>query len=198
MSMIHKAYCFDTKAFDNDLREIITKCVDGNNLSELRSFICDNVEFLSSPYSFDALDEDWQDELENGEIQELSDFALTRYYDVSDDIGLEESWNSLLESLKAIKMLNDYSYYVIGEEFSVGDFCLDPGGMGLGFVDVNEITNIKEELIEKRDYFGKAIQKTKVDTIYELTTEEIENAYSQLIDIYEQAEKNQKGLMFTF
>ena len=198
MSMLHKAFCFDTKSFYGELAQIITISVSKENVDDLLEFIRRNVDRITSPYTEEPIGDEGFKELAEMEIQELIDFALTCYYNISEDIGLEYSWDAISEYLVLMNMKRDASFYILGESFCVNGFKLDPGRMGMGFIQAVAISDIKKELISQQEIFRDTIISKKIDPLYSLTKVELEDAYLSLIAIYEQAEREMKGLMFTF
>ncbi|MCL1981929.1 MAG: hypothetical protein FWG53_02395, partial [Clostridiales bacterium] len=115
MSMLHKAFCFNTGSFRDELYPIIMKAAADGEISGIIAFIEGNIDSISSPYTEDPIEKDWISELEEVDFQSLADFALTRYYDICEDIGLEYSWAALSEYLTVAEMKHDASYYVLGE-----------------------------------------------------------------------------------
>jgi hypothetical protein len=197
-TMLHKAFCFDTKSFNKELALIITRSASEANTDELYAFIENKSDRITSPYTEEPIGEDWINELEEVEIQALSDFALTYYYNICEDIGLEYSWDALSEYLKFMSIKHEASYYVLGETFHANGFRLDPGGMGMGFIQAESISDIKKELIVLNKTFNEIIINREIDTLYSLSKHELKDAYLSLVAIYEQAEREMAGLMFTF
>lgn len=200
MSMSHKAFVFDTFGFHKKLSNIILDCatMDNNNLLEL--FIDENFNFLTSPYSYDFLDSDWRQDLETADIQELSDFAMTFFYEIEDERGCEYTWNAILETLKGFALLLKPEYYILGNALKTKNFALDPGKLGLGFIDAVHISTMHTELISLRDEiwnsYDQNVDKSKL--LYEPSYTEFMEGYENLISIYEQAQKRGHGLLMTF
>jgi hypothetical protein len=124
VSFSHKAFQFDWVAFEADLAPILKRALDADDAGAIESFIEECRLDLRDPYEGEALPSDWRDLLEVGDLQELSDFALTRYYNPAEDIGLAEQWSELSEGLEALEKAS-----LLGEPF--GSF--DPGRMGSYF-----------------------------------------------------------------
>lgn len=99
MTLHHKAYLFDFPAFENELLPLLTRAIEADNASRLRAFVEESRDSLSSPYDGTPLTPDWEHLLEAGDVQELADFALTKFYSVNADRGVGETWIDLSESL---------------------------------------------------------------------------------------------------
>jgi hypothetical protein len=97
--MEHKAYEFDWDSFDSELRPILENSLSTNENTKLYSFINSNLNYLTDPYEGERLEENWEDLLETKSIQELGDFALTKYYKVTEGFGLGNNWLKLQEGL---------------------------------------------------------------------------------------------------
>jgi hypothetical protein len=126
--MSHKAFAFDWNAFDLDLGIILLAALDTDDGAELAEFIEQERSRLTDPYNGDPLPADWRGRLEAGDVQELADFALTRYYRVRDDRGVGSAWLGLGESLSA-----EQARALLGAPFGAGDRLFDPGRLGSYF-----------------------------------------------------------------
>lgn len=100
MSMQHKAFLFDTDVYYEQIEPVIESCCKTGNSGAVRDYINNNLEQIYNPYTAENLEVDWQNELESGSMQELFDFILTICYELDDDIGLEYSWDGVLEAIK--------------------------------------------------------------------------------------------------
>jgi len=193
MSMEHKAFIFDFNAFLKLEKEIIN-AVKKSDTKPVYDFINKNLDECVSPYSEEELDENWQDELESEDLKELCDFALTCCYDITDDQGLSNIWEALLNIMKQLEWSFAAEYYILGNGVSYGDFDLDPGGMGTGFVEKNDIEKMNSDLIKNR---GKFIEKLKTVNKME-NKNDLEEGYEVLLSLYSDALNEKKGLLFTF
>lgn len=198
MSMEHKAYIFDTNSFKKELSEIIINCGNMKNLEALNTFIRDNISRVKSPYTGELLDNEWEKELETGEIQELADFALTCYYSPEEDMGISYAWDELLTSLSTLPLKFNSNYYVLGRTLQTEKFILDPGGMGLGFVYAEDIPIMYNELINLSQVFKKMSLDIVNSVTYDVTFSELMDSYKELIALYKQAMEINYGLLMTF
>jgi hypothetical protein len=126
--MSHKAYAFDWDAFDFGLAPVLLAALEANDGTELAEFIDREREQLTDPYVGNPLPEDWRGLLEAGDVQELADFALTRYYRAREEHGVGSAWLGLSESLA-----EDQSQSLLGVPFGVGGRLFDPGRLGSYF-----------------------------------------------------------------
>jgi hypothetical protein len=85
--MEHKAFVFDFRSFESELRPILEKALNDNESSELLRFIEANRAALKDPYEGEPLGEDWFEAAEGNDLR-WGDFALTKYYEPTDDVGL--------------------------------------------------------------------------------------------------------------
>ncbi len=96
MSITHKAYAFDWSAFERDeLHGILLAALSCRDTAALCAYVNSNLEAIKDPYEGEPLGEDWQELLENRDVQEYGDFALTRFYDPAEDRGLGDSWRAI-------------------------------------------------------------------------------------------------------
>ena len=128
MSMSHKAFAFDWNAFHGDFAPILRAALDANDVTELAEFIDQERDQLTDPYNGDPLSGDWRSMLEASDVQELADFALTRYYRVREDHGIGPRWLEVSESLPVAQ-----SAALLGKPFGVGNQLFDPGRLGAYF-----------------------------------------------------------------
>jgi hypothetical protein len=99
MSMSHKAYAFDWRGFELDLLPLLEDALHADNTAQLERFIDDHREALTDPYEGEPLSDDWRAALENRDVHEYGDYALTRFYDPSEDCGIGEAWVRISERL---------------------------------------------------------------------------------------------------
>lgn len=189
--MEHKSFLFNTSAFKKELSEIILTAGDTENEDLLTCFINENLEDLKSPYSGEELTGEWEEELGTEDVQELADFAMTKYYNPDEELGLSYNWDTLLESFDKLDLKFNSEYYILGESLKSENFNLDPGRMGLGFVNSKDICCIHRELISLKQNFIEICETENFD-------EEIISAYDELIEIYEEAKESNCGLLMTF
>lgn len=129
MSMSHKAYAFDWYAFESDeLHRLLLVALDSGDPPALAQYIDAHREKIKDPYDGRPIGEGWQAMLENRDVQEYGDFALTRFYDPTNDHGIGHPWleidAKLAEQDRAA--LLGFSLGPAGHEF-------DPGRQGSYF-----------------------------------------------------------------
>ena len=95
MTLDHKAYVFDWVSFEKELLPILREAVGTNSDASLREFLSRNISECCNPYDGEPLTPPWESNLEIGDVQELADFALTKFYDPDVDQGVGHNWIEL-------------------------------------------------------------------------------------------------------
>jgi hypothetical protein len=128
MAMEHKAYAFEWTRFEFDLHPLLVQALFDDDPAALEVYIDRHRSELTDPYEGEPLAADWRDTLENRDVHEYGDYALTRFYDPADWSGVGYEWARLDDELpeKAADAL-------LG--FSVGppERLFDPGRYGSYF-----------------------------------------------------------------
>lgn len=125
MSFDHKAYAFDWHSFSGEMLPWLTHALERNDCTRFRSFIQESMDACSDPYDGEPLAPDWEETVDVNDVQQLADFALTKYYEPSDDHGLSGIWIELDERLPS-----DLKLALLGR--SIDGF--DPSRQGSYFV----------------------------------------------------------------
>jgi hypothetical protein len=124
--MDHKAFAFDWTAFQRHLAPILHDALSSDSIAGLAAFIEHHHQSLTDPYEGQPLPEDWPSLMENGDVQDHGDFALTLYYSPTADFGIGDSWLALSDDSSVANAL-------LGEPFGPADNLFDPGRMGAYF-----------------------------------------------------------------
>jgi hypothetical protein len=132
MSMSHKAFVFDHARFERELRERLLAALASDDARPLDAFINANREMLRDPYEGEPLSPDWRATFRPSDVQAYADFALTKYYDPSDDLGLGTDWQDANEALEQAGLGGDM---LLGTALTTPDGALgfDPGRQGAYF-----------------------------------------------------------------
>jgi len=94
--MSHKAYAFDWRAFEADgLYALLLAALQSGDAGRIKRYIDAHYDDLRDPYEGEPLDTKWEALLENRDVHEYGDFALTRFYDPLDDRGLADDWSAI-------------------------------------------------------------------------------------------------------
>lgn len=142
MAMEHKAFVFDFRSFEKELRPILERALSSNASSELLGFIEANRASLKDPYEGEPLEENWREMAEGQDVHQWGDFALTKYYEPSDDLGLGPTWEAL-QSLLLAKLGKDQP--VLGRPVGPPTNPFDPGKMGAYFQTEEDVkANLSE------------------------------------------------------
>lgn len=130
MSFSHKAFAFDGHAFEVQLAPTLRRALAQGDPWALEAFVDTHWEALKDPYGGEPLSPGWRSQLEAGDLQELADFALTRYYDPKADFGIGEEWDGLAQGLPGAQR-----QALLGAALQEGGQTFDPGRMGSYFQD---------------------------------------------------------------
>ena len=169
MSMIHKAYAFDWSAFARDeLHDILLDALSSGDTNGLIRYIEANRHRLKDRYEGGPLSDNWnwKNELENFDVQEFADFALTRFYDPMEDYGLEYDYVDLAKHLPEANLTA-----LLGTPFGPPGAYFDPGRQGSYFQTPQEVvrslarvqridlSNIDEDQRESWPQFEKLLEE---------------------------------------
>lgn len=128
MTMSHKAFVFDHAAFASELEPILLRALETGDANPVRDFILRNRAAICDPDEGELLDDSWEQSLERRDVHEYGDFALAKFYDPSDDIGLADQWEDV-QSLVAAGPVLGWSP-ILGSVIGSEDDPFDPGKMG--------------------------------------------------------------------
>lgn len=190
MSMVHKAFLFDTVLFNKEVAGMILEAGVHNDTEVLRYFIERSIGRARSPYTGEVLEAGWETELENGTIQELADFVMACYYDPKDDKGLAYEWDSLLEALKKLITASEANALILGRALKKDGFSVDPGYMGTGFVQAEKVPALYDTLC--------GWEKNVKQIVLETNSPQLANAFASLKGLYREALAQGRGLLLTF
>ena len=143
MSMEHHAFSLNYRAFETALLPVLNRALESSDLKALMAFVDANLDHLRTPYDGGGLGPGWREELEVGDVQEVGDFALTRFYDPTEDIGLGSQWIAVAEAVK--KVADPYSL-LLGTPVGPAGRLFDPGRLGSYFQTEGDVTNGLEVL----------------------------------------------------
>lgn len=187
----NNAFC---KVTDAEIEPVMKECVTNTDVAH--RFICGHIEELQSPYTGDALGEDWEKEFDGLSLQVYFDILLTACYDVEENCGLGEMWDVVNEVIKGLDIFEEGELPVTGWELEIDGVLVDPGKQGLGIIDCDEVGDILATLKESGDAAANAERPD--DLLYEADPQEWIDAYDDLCRLYEEAFKRNQGLLLTF
>lgn len=126
--MEHKAYAFHWTEFNSDLHLLLVEALNANDTTELKTFIDQHLSELTDSYQGEPLTANWRDTMENRDVHEYGDYALTKFYDPADCFGLGYEWITLSKDLP-----EDAANALLG--FPIGPVAnlFDPGRYGSYF-----------------------------------------------------------------
>jgi hypothetical protein len=175
--MEHKAFLFNYDSFQRELRPILEDALLTGDCGALVSFINANLGDLRDPYEGEPLGTDWESLIETQDAHQYGDFALTKYYDPTADIGLGAAWEIVQELIANDPTLTESP--ILGSTVGPKDDPFDPGKMGSYFQSANQV----------RDHHRYLLNRAKKERSDEL---------SRAIQMLEEAAKAETGLYVTF
>ena len=128
--MEHKAFNFCWNSFEEELLPVLQTALNKADTELLLNFIDLNLKYISDPYEGDRLIENWRDELNLLPIQDIADYALTKYYSVDKPFGLGDSWIDISDNLSEKEV-----GALLGRAFDN----FDPGCYGSYFQSIDEL-----------------------------------------------------------
>ena len=137
MTMAHRAFAFDHTRFNDELGPVLLRALETTDTTALRGWIDDHVNQLVDPDEGEPLPKNWQALLAVGDVHELGDLALTRYYDGDLDIGLDLDWQDLGELLKKAGL---DPALTLGTPLGPEQAPFDPGRQGAYFQTAAEVS----------------------------------------------------------
>ena len=143
MSLDHKAFEFDWGAFSEELAPLLHRALADDDAPALQQFVAAHIAACSSPYDGEPLGEDWEELLETGTVQELADFALTKYYAPERDFGLSGAWLQLEASLP-----REVRAALLGNPLGPPERPFDPGLQGSYFQTPEQVRESVETLAD--------------------------------------------------
>jgi hypothetical protein len=135
VGMCHKAFAFDWHGFEQDqLHDLLAQALETNDTAALKAYIETNRHFLKDPCEGEPLDNNWLTMLENRDVHEFGDFALTRFYDPTDDFGIWDQWKDVDEILP-----DNAKAATLGVSFCRNGNHFDPGRLGSYFQTPDQV-----------------------------------------------------------
>lgn len=135
--MEHKAFVFDYAGFYDELYGILLAGLRFGSVAGLRDFISGNLNALKDPYEGKPLCGDWERMIEFPDVHQYGDFALTKYYNPSEDIGLGHRWEHFQDLFGALGGLGWSP--VLGEAIGPEENYFDPGKLGSYFQTPSQV-----------------------------------------------------------
>jgi hypothetical protein len=126
--MEHKAYALDWSRFESDLLPLLLDALASDDPDTLEVYIDRHLHELSDPYEGQPLSADWRESLENRDVQEYGDYALTRFYDPGDCWGIGYEWARLSDQLPELA-----ANAILGFPVGPAEHLFDPGRYGSYF-----------------------------------------------------------------
>ena len=155
--MIHKAFIFDYDNFKSQLKEILINSLLTKQKWDLIKFIKHNFPEIKDPDLGFPLDQTWEELTSKTDIYEFADFALTKFYEPANDIGLNSEWQETQEALKDIFEIVESDNIIWGDPIGMNNIYFRPKKKGSYFQTPQQILSNVElvnKCLEKRpEYF---------------------------------------------
>jgi hypothetical protein len=199
MSIDHKAYLFRYDEFQEELADLLYRCLRTGKIDSLRGFINANRAALTDLATAMPLTENWQERVREMNVQYYADLALTKYYDLTASLGLSHGFIALGAYLRSVARLSRYADDLIcGRFFGPRGKRLDPGNMGTGLASAKEAARFAKLLASVS---WPAIPGPEADIYAECyyqpeSAEEVENSGDQLVALYRRAANARTGILF--
>ena len=161
MTMEHRAFAFDFEAFVDELANPLLSALASGDIESLVKFIELNLAELKDPYEGNSLDASWREMIEFADAHQYGDFALTKFYDPANDIGLGTGWAVIEDLLNAT--IDHGEVIILGKPFGPTSNYFDPGKLGSYFQsagDVRAHLKLIEELIQRRPELAVKLDDT--------------------------------------
>ena len=178
MLLDHKAFVLEWSAFSAELRPILERALGAGSPEELIFFVETNLDRCTDPYEGEPLDKTWYEGLEAGDVHEIGDYALTKYYCHSADGGLSKIWTSVDSKLPPTARPA-----LLGNPIAVGGTSFDPGRQGSYF--------------QSPELVFASIHALDSRTLHTLNEYEAE-ATAQYLELLNDALRSGHGLYITF
>src|SRR5690242_7249687 len=95
MSMEHKAYVFDWDAFHDELSGTLYAALATGDAEPLVAYINARIGRIRDPYEGELLTDSWEGMVKIKDAHTYGDFAVTKFYDPGDNIGLGYQWQAI-------------------------------------------------------------------------------------------------------
>lgn len=143
--MEHKAFVFDHDSFERELRPTLEDALATGDTSRLESFISANLDALRDPYEGQPLGPDWASLIEVHDAHQYGDFALTKYYSPTSDIGLGSVWERVHDLAASSERTESP---ILGTTVGPSDAPFDAGKMGSYFQSPRSVRENYEYVLE--------------------------------------------------
>jgi hypothetical protein len=200
MSIDHKAYLFRHTEFQKELGPLLYRALKTGKVTSLRQFIHGYRDSLTDLGTGKPLPEDWEEKIgREQEVQRYADLALTRYYNLTENLGLSYGFDALGAFLQTIPALGpNADRFICGNLFGPKGKRLDPGFMGTGLVAPPQVAQFARLLssVEWPIIPGPDAEIYSGCYYKPESAEEVQQSLEELRKLYDQAAQAELGLLF--
>jgi hypothetical protein len=179
MSFEHKAFVLDYQSFESQLKSVLESALESENVSQLSNYISQNQTYLKDPYEGQPLTNEWESMIESQDPHQYGDFALTKFYNPTEDIGLGYDWENV-QAVLSQKLTNVSS--VLGSPIGPASNYFDPGKMGAYFQS-------PQQVMENQQLLESSFNQGELESSAEL---------EKMLEMLQAATSEGKGLYVTF
>jgi hypothetical protein len=199
VSIDHKAYLFHYWAFRVELAPILYQALERDAVEDLRAFINRYRQHLTDQGTEEPLGEDWESRLaeaiEKPNVQHYADLALTKYYDLTEPMGLSYGFDALGAYLRTVTEQADR--LICGCLFGPKGRRLDPGYMGTGILSPEQVEQVFEMLEKKWPPIPEPESEVYAECHYQPdSAEEVRQSLERLENLYCRAFEEDRGILF--
>ena len=155
--MKHKAFIFDYDSFRSQLKEILITSLLTKQKWDLIKFIEYNFREIKDPDFGFPLDHNWEEMTLKNDVCEFANFALTKFYEPANDIGLNDEWQGTKEALNDIFKVGESDNIILGNPIGMNNVYFNPKQTGSYFQTPEQILSnieIVSKCLEKKpEYF---------------------------------------------
>jgi hypothetical protein len=156
MSIEHKAFIFDMTPFDLELRPILEQALRSGATDRIKAYVEANRGDLKDPYEGEPLQMDWEDMIEDRDVHQYGDFALTKYYSPLKDGGLGSVWEEVQDIVANVSDIGISP--ILGVPLAVGDTEFDPGKFGSYFQSQSQVRDSFQRLNSMKNVVGEGLR----------------------------------------
>jgi hypothetical protein len=199
MSIDHKAYLFRHDAFQKELADLLHRSLQTAEVGPLREFIDCHRKHLMDRGTDESLGENWEDEYgAESDVQVYADLALSKYFDLTEDLGFSYGFDALGAYLATVPPLAPVADCLIcGNLFGPAGRRLDTGSMGTGLLSAEEAAGFAD-LLAGTDWptIPGPDSGIYAECYYKPgSARDVEASRDRLLDLYCRAAKAKMGIL---
>ena len=157
MVMKHKAFIFDYDNFTSQLKEILINSLLTKQKWDLIEFIQQNSLEIKDPDLGSPLDRTKEELTSMKDVCQFANFALTKFYEPANDIGLNGDWQETKGALNDVFEIVESDNIILGNPIGKNNIYFNPKKTGSYFQTPQQIVGnlkiVNKCLEERPEYF---------------------------------------------